>query len=190
MRAVEMLLEDHRDIERMLAVLAGAMTRLRNGESVDGQALKQIVEFLLEYADHYHHVREEQHIFPVLERYPLLTMAGRLDCMPGEHEIGRQVTTTLREATERYGSGDVSAASDFVDAAGKYLQLLAHHMGIEEGVLFELAEKVVSDEDDAAMAEGLAAAARAYQESGELVRMRRMLDDLQPLAPSASTPVG
>ena len=50
--------------------------------------------------------------------------------------------------------GDASAASDFVEAAGKYLQLLGHHMGIEEGVLFELADKVVSDEDDEAMAVG------------------------------------
>ena len=102
MRAVQMLLEDHREIERLLAVLAGTMTRRRNGEAVNGNVLQEITEVMLEYADHYHHVREEQHVFPVLERYALLTMAGRPNCMPGEHEIGRELTARLRDASDRY----------------------------------------------------------------------------------------
>jgi hemerythrin-like domain-containing protein len=181
-RSVELLLEDHRDIERQLAILAGVVRRLRDAQAVDAGALKRIIDVMLEFNDRYHHAREEQHVFPVLEGYALLTMAGRLDCMPGEHEIGRQLTTRLQEAATRYATGDAAAVDEIVDAGGKYLQLLGHHMGIEEGVLFELAEKVVSDEDDAAMAEALEKIGADYRDSGDLARIRLVLDELQPLA--------
>lgn len=184
MRATELLLEDHQDIERFLAILAGAMAKLRDGEDVNSEALQRIAEFMYEFADRYHHVREEQHLFPVLEGYPLLTMAGRLDCMPGEHEIGRELTKSLREASARYAGGDRSARDEILDSAGKYLQLLGHHMGIEEGILFELADRVVSDEDDAAITAGLEKAAAAHRASGESARLRAILDDLKDYAVS------
>lgn len=185
MRATELLLEDHKDIERLLAILAGATARLRDGEEVSGDVFQRIAEFMHEFADRYHHVREEEHIFPVFEGYALLTMAGRLDCMPGEHEIGRELTKSLSEASARYAAGDGAAKDEIIDSAGKYLQLLGHHMGIEEGVLFELADKVVSDEDDAAMTAGLEQAAAAHQASGESVRLKAILDDLKDYAVSS-----
>jgi hemerythrin-like domain-containing protein len=187
MRAVELLLEDHALIERQLAILAGIRKQLQDGERVNAEALNRIVETMLEFNDRYHHAREEEHVFPVLERYALLTMAGRLDCMPGEHLIGRELTAKLRDAAQRYASGDDTAIPEIVEAAGGYLQLLGHHMGIEEGVLFELADKVVSDEDDAAMTDALEKAAAAYRESGELDRVRTMLDELQPLAATSTS---
>jgi hemerythrin-like domain-containing protein len=187
MRAVELLLEDHALIERQLAILSGVTKRFREGEQVDAAALNQIVDVMLGFNDRYHHAREEEHVFPVLEQYALLTMAGRLDCMPGEHVIGRDLTAKLRDAAQRYASGDETAVPEIVEAAGGYLQLLGHHMGIEEGVLFELAGKVVSDEDDAAMAEALDKVAATFRDSGELDRIRTVLDDLQPLAPASSS---
>jgi hemerythrin-like domain-containing protein len=190
MRAVELLLEDHGEIERMLRILAGAVARLRSGEPVDGAVFQQVAKIMLEFADRYHHVREEEHVFPVLEQYALLTMAGRLDCMPGEHEIGRGLTTKLRDAADRYAGGDATAIPEILDAAGGYLQLLGHHMGIEEGVLFELADKVVSDEDDAAMTQALEKVGSAYRESGELARIKLLLDSLQEYAQTSPAPTG
>ena len=190
MRSVELLLEDHSEIERMLSILGGAVARLRSGENVDATVFQQVAEVMIEFADHYHHVREEQHIFPVLEHYALLTMAGRLDCMPGEHEIGRGLTAKLRDAADHYANGDATAIPDIVEAAGGYLQLLGHHMGIEEGVLFELAEKVVSDEDDAAMSQALEKGGNAYRESGELDRIKSVLDNLQEYSQTSPTPAG
>jgi hemerythrin-like domain-containing protein len=180
MRSVELLLEDHREIERMLRILAGATAQLRKGERVEASVFQQIAELMADFADKYHHAREEQHVFPVLEGYALLTMAGRLDCMPGEHEIGRGLTVKLREAADRYAGGDNDAIAEIIEAAGGYLQLLGHHMGVEEGVLFELADKVVSDEDDAAMADALERIAADYT---GMPHVKHVLDGLQHYIP-------
>jgi hemerythrin-like domain-containing protein len=190
MRTVEMLLEDHRQIERMLRILAGATARLRNGEPVDADVFQRLADVMADFADRYHHAREEQHVFPVLEGYALLTMAGRLDCMPGEHEIGRGLTSKLKEAADRYATGDADAVPDIVEAAGGYLQLLGHHMGVEEGVLFELAEKVVSDDDDDAMSHALEQVAATYRENGATARVIEVLDGMHDYAAPSRASTG
>jgi hemerythrin-like domain-containing protein len=92
----------------------------------------------------------------------------------------------LRDAVQRYVGGETDAIPEIQEAAEGYLQLLGHHMGIEEGVLFELAERVVSDEDDAAMTDELEKVARAYRESGDQARIAAALDSLQQYAPASA----
>lgn len=190
MRATELLLEDHREIERFLAALAGVVARLRAGEMVDALVVQQAVDVMHGFADLYHHAREEQHVFPVLERYALLNMAGRLECMLPEHQVGREITEALTDAARRYADGDTAAVGEIIENAGKYLQLLGHHMAVEEGILFELADRVVSDEDDAAMSEQLDKAASAHRASGEEARFRTILDSLKPFEQSTPAPAG
>src|SRR5215207_1172318 len=184
MRSIDMLLEDHAEIRRLLIMLSRAVKAQREGETVDPRVFQDAAEFLHGYADRYHHVREEEHVFPVLQSYMLLTMAGQLDCMPGEHEMGRELTAAMKASSARYAEGDATGATDFADAANKYFSLLDHHMGVEEGILFELADRVVSDEHDASMAEGLEIAAKQYRESGDATRYQELLESLKAYEPS------
>lgn len=184
MRSIDMLLEDHAEIRRLLIMLSRAIKAQREGETVDPKVYQDAAEFLHGYADQYHHVREEEHVFPVLQTYMLLTMAGQLDCMPGEHEMGRELTAAMKASSERYAEGDATGATDFADAANKYFSLLDHHMGVEEGILFDLADRVVSDEHDASMAEGLEAAAKRYREGGNAAKYHALLETLKAYEPT------
>jgi hypothetical protein len=63
-------------------------------------------------------------------------------------------------------------------------------MGVEEGVLFELAEKVVSDDDDDAMSHALEQVAATYRENGATARVIEVLDGMHDYAAPSRASTG
>ena len=58
MTSVDLILEEHRTIERMLSVLEDAADRLERGAAVPAVMLACMLEFIQVYADAVHHGKE------------------------------------------------------------------------------------------------------------------------------------
>jgi hemerythrin-like domain-containing protein len=63
---IDQWLAEHRIIEKALRALAGLCDRLERGEQIDPDAFDRIFEFLVTFADHRHHQKEEKCLFPAL----------------------------------------------------------------------------------------------------------------------------
>ncbi len=64
----EHLKEEHAGIKLMLDILAKVCDRLESGERVDQGHLDQIPEFLKVFVDKCHRAKEEDILFPAMER--------------------------------------------------------------------------------------------------------------------------
>jgi hypothetical protein len=95
-----------------------------------------IDEFLGLYSDQFHHAKEEDVLFGVLER--AITHCGPIPVMLHEHAIGRALRTRMVEA---FG------ARDLVRASREYCGLLTQHIAKENHVLYPMAEQSVPDEE-------------------------------------------
>ena len=62
-----------------------------------------------------------------------------------EHVLGRDCVGRMREAS----AASRSTPTRFADAARKYIPLLRQHIFKENNVLFRMAERVMSEADDA-----------------------------------------
>lgn len=164
MRAIEILKDEHRQIERVLLALATEVIRVREGAPADPAFFEQAADFIQVYADGSHHAKEEGVLFEVLHQHGLPKDVGPLHCMLREHDMGRRLTVAMGSAARGLKQGRSEMRDAMLEAAAQYSQLLAMHIQKEDNGLFMLAEQRLSPEAlDQALAryEGLG---RPYEE--------------------------
>ena len=87
--ATEILRKEHDAILRMLEVTEQVAEQLDRGEKVAPQTLDGLLEFFRLFADQCHHGKEEELLFPALERKGMPRQTGPIEVMLIEHDHGR-----------------------------------------------------------------------------------------------------
>src|SRR5215470_16838415 len=159
MKSVERLKAEHDLIERGLTLLEKAVARIDAGQPLPEGFPEWAPRFFQQFADQCHHAKEEDVFFPVLKQRGIPEQGGPIGVMLHEHALGRDCVGRMREA----GRAQPFDARTFADAARQYVPLLRQHILKENTVLFLMAERVMSDADDADVA---ARFAQVEQERG------------------------
>jgi hemerythrin-like domain-containing protein len=143
MQATQILMDEHRVIERVIASLEAATNDLAQGKAVRPGFYLDAADFIKGFADGCHHKKEEGVLFTAMAAAGMPTQTGPIAVMLAEHEQGRAYTRGMRQATERLQAGDQSARADVVRNARGYAGLLRQHICKEDGVLFPMADQVI-----------------------------------------------
>jgi hemerythrin-like domain-containing protein len=146
------LRREHDAILQVLEVAEEAARRLDRGEDVPADTLAGLLEFLRLFADRCHHGKEEDLLFPLLEKKGLPRAGGPIGVMLDEHEHGRALIRQMAESAEAYARGDSVARHRWAEAARGYIDLLRQHIHKENNVLFMLAENLLTDAEQAELA--------------------------------------
>ncbi len=146
MKATEILMEEHRVIERVLNALERATNRLSRGEEVYLRFFTGTVVFIREFTDACHHKKEELVLFPALVENGLSKKSGPVAVMLAEHEEGRRLAQGMRQSTERFQAGEIRMREQLVQNTRDYISLLRQHIPKEDKVLFPMADKVIPAE--------------------------------------------
>ncbi len=145
MKASEVLMNEHRAVERVLRVLERAADRLDAGEPVPAQIFEDSLDFLRNFADRCHHGKEETALFPAMATAGVPVERGPIGVMLAEHEEGRGYIRAMGEALEAYKRGEQPARKPLAENARAYASLLAQHIQKEDNILFPMANQVLSD---------------------------------------------
>jgi hemerythrin-like domain-containing protein len=175
----EDLKTEHRAIERMLAVLEAAAQRLESGQRVRPGLLREAVDFVRNFADRCHHGKEEENLFPRMEAAGVPRAGGPLGVMLAEHDQGRRYVAAIANAIDAYEGGDGSAAAIIAESARGYVGLLRQHIGKEDNVLFPMADRVLSLEDQRELEQRFEEIETEVMGPGVHERYHRLLDDLE-----------
>jgi hemerythrin-like domain-containing protein len=143
MKATEILMDEHRVIEKVLGVLERAATLAENGEPLRPGVFLDAADFIRDFADGCHHHKEEGVLFGAMVDAGVPQDGGPIAVMLAEHEQARQYTGAMREAAEQWASGNDEARSRAARAARDYAALLRQHIAKEDQVLFPLADRVI-----------------------------------------------
>jgi len=136
------LKHEHRVIERALRVLG---TLVENPEKGSPEQWEKIIDFIRNFADRCHHVKEEKVLFPALEKCGMDPTAGPIAIMLEEHEEGRGYVRAMAESLASLDPDGARAA--LVENAKSYLRLLPDHIQKEDEALFVMADDVLSAEE-------------------------------------------
>jgi hemerythrin-like domain-containing protein len=150
--ATQILRKEHDAILRMLDVTEEAARKLRAAQPVPAETLNGLLEFFRLFADRCHHGKEEDLLFPALERKGMPRAGGPIGVMLHEHEQGRALVGQMASAAEAYAGGDAEAGRRWAAAASPYAALLREHIAKENEVLFVMAERMLSDAEQAELA--------------------------------------
>jgi hemerythrin-like domain-containing protein len=142
MRPTEDLKSEHEAVLVMLAILDKVAGRLEQKAAVPQEHFDQMLDFLRGFVDKCHHGKEETSLFPAMEAAGVPKEGGPIGVMLSEHEIGRGHVRQMAASAGRDGSA-------FAGAARAYITLLTQHIAKENGVLFPMADRVLSAESQA-----------------------------------------
>jgi hemerythrin-like domain-containing protein len=179
MKVVETLKHEHRVIEHGLAVLEAIADRLEREEAVPQERVAALLGFFRDFADGCHHAKEEGLLFPELEAKGMPREEGPIGVMLQEHEQGRALQQQLRTAAERLEEAE--ACRQFVRAAREYSALLREHIRKENGVLFPLAEQMLSEADDEELVAGFERHEQEHMGKGVHERLHQLIHELEAL---------
>lgn len=177
-KATEILMSEHRGIERMLAALERDVPKLEAGDASVVPVFVQGVDFLRGFADRCHHHKEEQHLFPALKAKGVPVEGGPIAVMLQEHDQGRAYIRAMGAAIARYQAGEQAALKDLAAAASGYVQLLRAHIWKEDNVLFQIADQALGAEEQQSLAETFDRVEVEVMGVGTHERYHKMLDSL------------
>jgi len=176
--ATDVLRHEHDAIVRMLDVSAVVAARLAAGAQVEPEILAQLVEFFRLFADRCHHGKEEELLFPLLERKGLLRAGGPIGVMLDEHTQGRAQMQRMTAAAEAYRNGDANAGQRWASAMNRYATLLRQHIDKENHILFELADRLMTSAEQAEMVAAFERSEIEKMGAGTHERLHALMDQL------------
>jgi hemerythrin-like domain-containing protein len=146
MQATEILMQEHRVIEKVLNSLETAADRLSTGHDVPMDFFLKAADFIRNFADGCHHQKEEGILFTALEANGMPKDVEPVSVFMDEHVEARRLTRGMVECAERIKLGDLIAKTQLIQHARDYIALLREHIQKEDNVLFPMADNVLPDE--------------------------------------------
>lgn len=141
MTAFEILIQEHRLIKQFLAVLGSMLDSLDRGAKPNPDDLQTAIRFIQEYADSFHHAKEETILFRELEAVGVEDELDQIGNLESEHFFGRTFCSGMDEALEQIRAGQADSLSAFTDNGRAYIALLVQHICKEDKQFFPWCEK-------------------------------------------------
>ncbi len=131
---IRKMIEEHEVITRFISCIPEICRTLKLQK--DHQQLMKCVEFIKEYADGYHHAKEEAVLFTFFRNSREI-----IDSFLREHEIGRGF---VKEIARGINTNDMDS---ICESFSSYSQLLTEHISKENSILFPWMNRTLSDKE-------------------------------------------
>ena len=143
MKPTAPLKDEHHDIKLMLQILDKICTKIEHGEKVKKAHLESIMEFFSDFVVECHLAKEEDMLFPAMEKAGVPQGGGPIGDLRVVHTIARSYISVMNEAVLKYPA-DANNDKIFTQNAREYIELLKSHIDTED-MLFPLAENYISE---------------------------------------------
>ncbi|RII25580.1 MAG: cation-binding protein [Geobacter sp.] len=139
------LVDEHRLILRMLTILERNASLTGEGAYTDYRFYLDAVDFIRNYADRFHHAKEEDVLFEALVANGMPRQNSPVAAMLLEHDQGRAFVRAMEEAAQAALRGEPGQDGIIAANALGYLELLREHIAKEDEILYPLAERLIPD---------------------------------------------
>jgi hemerythrin-like domain-containing protein len=152
------LVDEHKLILRMIALLERNAPRTAAGAYTNWQFYLDGVDFIRNFADRFHHAKEEDVLFEALVTNGMPRENSPIAAMLMEHDQGRAYVRAMEGAAQEALAGHAGREGIIAENALAYAELLRGHIGKEDDILYPLAERVIPDTMRDAIIDGYATA--------------------------------
>lgn len=148
MYGIELLVEEHNNILKLNELVRQICIGILEGNSLDTEDFEMMVEFARNYADKYHHGKEEKILFKQMQDTLGKTAENLIKHgMYVEHDLGRMYITEIEETVKLYKQQPKTEYKlDIIANAVGYTKLLKRHIDKENEVVYTYAERSLAEE--------------------------------------------
>jgi len=173
----QVMMDEHQLILRMIALVEKNTERLEAGQFRNWRFYLDAVDFIRNYADRFHHAKEEDILFVALVRNGMPEKQSPIEAMLMEHDQGRAHVRGMEEAAGKALAGEIGQGPVIIKHARGYAELLRGHIDKEDTILYPLAERVLPAEMRKPMLEAYSEAAAKMVGLAE--RYQKMVEDYE-----------
>jgi hemerythrin-like domain-containing protein len=137
--------EEHACFRRLLDTLHRQADVFHTGGRPNYELMLDIISYLRDYSDRYHHPREDVAFARMAARCPDIGLV--LARLQQEHRVIAHAGETLRNHLEAVLGGTIVPLADIEMAAATYLVYYGNHIAKEEEDILTRAEEVLTPED-------------------------------------------
>jgi hemerythrin-like domain-containing protein len=148
-RMIEILREEHRNIEKLLLVLEQELSVFARRERPDYEVMRAVIDYFQDYPDRCHHPKEDL-IFARLQARDPDTAAGIGD-LEGEHKQGTERLYRLARTLDSILTDHDLRRETFDTVVRDFIDSERQHIAMEEHRLFPAALRTLRQEDWAAI---------------------------------------
>jgi hemerythrin-like domain-containing protein len=144
-RIIDILLEEHRNIEKLLLVLEQELEVFDHSESPDYEILRAVIEYFQDYPENHHHPKEDI----VFEKLKLRDPAAvtRVGDVEAEHQVETKRLQRFAQAVDDILAGREYPRQNFHNVVREFIEHQRQHMHKEERQLFPAAVKALQRDD-------------------------------------------
>jgi hemerythrin-like domain-containing protein len=139
------LVAEHQLILRMIALLEKNAPRTAAGDYTNWQFYFDGIDFIRQYADSFHHAKEEDVLFKALIDNGMPKDNSPVAAMLMEHDQGRCYVRAMEAAVLEAQAGGKGTCQAIADNALGYAALLREHIAKEDDILYPLSERVLPE---------------------------------------------
>lgn len=139
------LVAEHRLILRVIALLERNAPRTAAGGYSNWQFYLDGVDFIRNYADRFHHAKEEDVLFAALVKNGMPRENSPVAAMLMEHDQGRTYVRRMETAAREAMDGLTGRENVIAENALAYAEMLREHISKEDDILYPLAERVIPE---------------------------------------------
>jgi hemerythrin-like domain-containing protein len=142
---IQILLEEHRNIDKLLLVLENELKVFDRSEVPDYEILQAVLQYFEDYPENFHHPKEDMVFEKLKMRDP--AAAERIGDVEAEHELETSRLRRLIDAVEEILAGREFLRQAFHDVVSDFIKHQRQHMDMEERLLFPAAVQRLRPED-------------------------------------------
>ena len=140
------LMREHQLILKVLARMRQFVARTGEIECESyWQISREFVSFVEQFADDYHHSKEEDILFSALNEPGVLAHCNPVEQMLYEHDMARKALATTRAGIEQVD------ADVLEQGVLEYCNILEQHIFKEDNILYPMAERSLNESQKAAI---------------------------------------
>jgi hemerythrin-like domain-containing protein len=147
---IDLLSREHRNIERLLAVLEHELDIFDRAARPDYEVIRAIVAYFEVYTELYHHPQEDQVFAKLKLRDP--ASAADIGDLAREHQKGSERLRRVARTVDHVLAGGEILRGDVDAIVREFLEHERHHMAMEDRHFFAAAEKALKPDDWAEIA--------------------------------------
>src|SRR5674476_289245 len=142
---IQILLEEHRNIDKLLLVLEHELEVFDRSEEPDYEILQAVIQYFQDYPESCHHPKEDM----VFEKLKVRdsAAANSIGDVEAEHQVETKRLRRLVEAVEEILAGREFLRQTFHDVVLDFIEHQRQHMDKEELMLFPAAVSALRPED-------------------------------------------
>jgi hemerythrin-like domain-containing protein len=141
--AADDLLREHQTIIFAIDIIENMVKRVEMAKPIDAGDIGEMIHFLKVFADRCHHAKEENYLFPALERSGIKSIHAPVGIVLNQHHKGRELIRLMEKSVENQKIN----REDFIYAATAYVALMKDHIHKENTILFPMINEMLSQSE-------------------------------------------